>query len=255
MIDFFKYQATGNDFVMIDNRQGQVAPTDYTLFERLCHRRFGIGADGVILLQTHREADFEMLYYNADGRPGSMCGNGGRATVRFAQALGIAQAHTRFLAVDGPHEADLLPDLIWLKMGSISPIEDIGPQAWYLNTGSPHYVQWLDHGLDELDVYQAGRAVRYNDRFRTEGTNVNYVQTLAPGLLQVRTYERGVEDETYSCGTGVTAAAWVYRHRIGYTDGPIRLRTLGGELQVDFRTDGVWLGGPAVCVFSGRWID
>ncbi|MFN7640578.1 MAG: diaminopimelate epimerase, partial [bacterium] len=158
-LTFYKYQATGNDFVLIDNRSGQVDPDDYVFFEQLCHRRFGVGADGVILLGSDADTDFAMHYYNADGRPGSMCGNGGRAVVRFAQHLGLVQQQAHFVAIDGLHEASMEQDQIWLKMGAVSQIEALGPEAYYLDTGSPHYVRWCQ-GVQALDVYTEGRAVR-----------------------------------------------------------------------------------------------
>jgi diaminopimelate epimerase len=256
-LKFHKYQGAGNDFVMIDNRGAHpFDPADEGRIRQLCDRRFGIGADGLILLEEHSDCDFEMIYFNADGRPGSMCGNGGRCAVAFAYFLGLIGSTTRFLAVDGFHEARLQgDDWVELKMGAVNSVE-AGNDYYFLDTGSPHYVVFVDD-LETVDVLGQGRAIRYSDRFREKGTNVNFVQVSGKGI-SVATYERGVEDETLSCGTGVTAAAMAY-----YLQQPaagrqtVDIKAKGGELQVRFQpkengfTD-VWLCGPAVRVFEGR---
>lgn len=252
-LTFFKYQGTGNDFVMVDNRKLTFPTDDEALVKQLCDRRMGVGADGLILLQDHSEYDFEMVYYNADGRLGSMCGNGARCTVRFAKHLGVIEDVAYFLAADGEHQASVERDLIQLKMNDVQGVEQIGSD-FYLNTGSPHYVRFVEN-VEELDVYSEGRAVRYNDRFREVGTNVNFVEKLADDTLFVRTYERGVEDETLSCGTGVTACALV-AGMLGFKS-PVKVKTLGGDLEVAFERDGmgfkyIYLIGPAKQVFTGN---
>ncbi|PRY16235.1 diaminopimelate epimerase [Pontibacter ummariensis] len=252
-ISFYKYQGTGNDFVMVDNRKHNFPAEDEALVKSLCDRRTGVGADGLILLQDHPDYDFEMVYYNADGRVGSMCGNGGRCAVRFARQLGVIEDVACFLAADGEHQASVERDLIQLKMNDVKEVEQVG-EDYYLNTGSPHYVRFVED-VQALDVYEEGRAVRYNDRFKAVGTNVNFVQRLSENEIYVRTYERGVEDETLSCGTGVTACALVASLK-GFNS-PVKVKTLGGELEVSFeRTEEggfkhIYLIGPAKLVFTG----
>lgn len=259
-LSFHKYQGTGNDFVMIDDRGGRsgLQRHDEARIRRLCDRRFGIGADGLILLRDHAAYDFEMVYFNADGREGSMCGNGGRCTVAFAKYLGLIGTATRFLAVDGEHEARIDPAAHWveLRMGDVRHVEQ-GAGHFFLNTGSPHYVVFVDD-LSTIDVVGEGRAIRYSDRFRAEGTNVNFVQAHTGGGISVGTYERGVEDETLSCGTGVTASAIAhYLRRPGPDRQVVDIQVKGGRLQVRFqpRDDGfsdIWLCGPAERVFEGE---
>jgi diaminopimelate epimerase len=254
MQPFYKYQGTGNDFIMIDDRTVQF-PVNQALIERLCHRRFGIGADGLILLQNAEGYDFKMVYFNADGREGSMCGNGGRCTVRFAQDLGIFEDSTTFLAVDGPHKAVACEGEIFLKMGDVSGIQQFD-NYFFMNTGSPHHVAFVED-LDQTDVVAEGQQIRYSPTYETQGgTNVNFVQVLDEQNLYVRTYERGVEDETYSCGTGVTACALAAHLQFGMLD-PINIVTKGGQLRISFvkqsdtSFDNIYLIGPAVRVFEG----
>ncbi|EJF09216.1 MULTISPECIES: diaminopimelate epimerase [Pontibacter] len=251
-LSFYKYQGTGNDFVMIDNRKLTFPATDEQLIKSLCNRRTGIGADGLILLQNHDDYDFEMVYYNADGRLGSMCGNGARCTVRFAKQLGVIEDVAYFLAADGEHQATIEREEIQLKMTDVVGVERI-EDDFYLNTGSPHYVRFVEN-IDNLDVYAEGRLVRYSPRFNAVGTNVNFVQRLSDNSIYVRTYERGVEDETLSCGTGVTACALI----AGLTgmESPVSVKTPGGNLKVAFEQDGmgfryIYLIGPAKLVFTG----
>ncbi|MVM38183.1 diaminopimelate epimerase [Spirosoma sp. HMF3257] len=252
--DFFKYQGTGNDFILIDDRNETFPATDQALVERLCHRRFGIGADGLILLRNDPEYDFRMVYFNADGAEGSMCGNGGRCIVRFAHDLGLFASETRFLAVDGEHSAVVTEETISLKMSEVAGIDGHGGLT-FLNTGSPHIVQFVDD-LESLDVVSEGRSIRYDSRFQPGGTNVNFAQIVDGNTLFVRTYERGVEDETYSCGTGVTAVALVANSQLNMPD-PVFIKTLGGNLRVSFnakaeeRFDNIYLIGPAKRVFAG----
>lgn len=252
-LTFEKYQGTGNDFVMIDNRDSFFDTDHYALVAQLCDRRRGVGADGLILLQNQLGYDFEMVYFNADGRPGSMCGNGGRCAVQFAKQLGIISDQAYFLAVDGNHAATVdAAGWVSLKMNDVSDVEK-GADYYYLDTGSPHYVQFVD-ALDAFNVLTEGRNVRYNDRFKEAGTNVNFAQPLPETALFVRTYERGVEAETFSCGTGVTATALAASYR-GATS-PVAIRTLGGELRVTFEATptgftNIYLIGPAQHVFTG----
>ena len=257
-MDFSKYQGTGNDFVLIDDRAapgraGTFPQTDQALVERLCHRRFGIGADGLILLQNDPDYDFRMVYFNADGAEGSMCGNGGRCIVRFARDLGLFESETRFRAVDGEHVAVVCEEDIFLKMGNVAGIETRAGLT-FLNTGSPHVVHFVDD-LESVDVVAEGRAIRYDATF-PGGTNVNFAQVLDDHTVFVRTYERGVEDETYSCGTGVTAVALVAHQQLAMPD-PVFIQTLGGNLRVSFnpqpdsRFTDIYLIGPAKRVYTG----
>lgn len=248
---FYKYQGTGNDFIMIDDRECVFPAHDVALIERLCHRRFGIGADGLILLRSHPTADFEMLYHNADGKIGSMCGNGGRATVQFAHDLAVIENSTTFMAVDGLHDAHLKDGWVHLKMSDVSAIEK-AEDSFFMNTGSPHFVQWVNK-IDTHAVFEEGKKVRYSDRFAPGGTNVNFMEKL-DNVLTVRTYERGVEDETYSCGTGVTACA--ISASFSGMKSPVQISTKGGRLAVSFELKNdvytnIYLMGPAVKVFEG----
>lgn len=256
-IPFHKYQGAGNDFILLDQRAEQYLQRgDAELIRRWCDRRFGIGADGLILLQRREGYDFEMIYFNADGGEGSMCGNGGRCIAAFAHYLGIFQETCRFLAVDGAHEARLLPDgWVELRLGDVAEVEQ-GDGYCFLDTGSPHYVRFVEN-LQGLDVVGEGRAIRYSARFRAQGTNVNFVEVREHGLA-VATYERGVEDETLACGTGVTAAAIAHYQQKASTSGPQRvsIQAKGGQLEVRFEPHGagftqVWLAGPAERVFEG----
>ena len=267
-IPFYKYQGTGNDFVMIDQRVQQfLKKTDTAIINHLCDRRFGIGADGLILLENpdvpNSGIDFKMVYFNADGSESSMCGNGGRCLTAFAHFLGVFKEKCRFMAIDGEHEATINADnWVELKMIDVKNIE-IGNDYFLLNTGSPHYVVFTED-LTDIDVYENGRAIRYSERFHTEGVNVNFVEILnspsggrgAAGI-EVATYERGVEAETFSCGTGVTAAAIAYYLK-NHAATRVPIKTKGGLLEVHFEsnTEGifqnVWLCGPALQVFEGE---
>lgn len=255
-IKFSKYQGAGNDFILIDYRESELKNIDNKLVARLCDRRFGIGADGLMLLQQHDSFDFEMVYYNADGNLGSMCGNGGRCIVAFAKHLGIIDSETNFLAVDGPHYAKITAAENWveLQMIDVDAINKDG-DAFVLNTGSPHYVSKVND-LAALDVYTKGKEIRNNDTYKAEGINVNFVEDKGDHLF-VRTFERGVEDETFACGTGVTAVAMAMalQKEPGYIETPIEV--LGGKLQINFDYDAgkftnVFLCGPAEKVFEGN---
>ncbi|MDC6351768.1 diaminopimelate epimerase [Zeaxanthinibacter sp. PT1] len=252
-ITFYKYQGTGNDFIMIDNRQFQFNKNDTKLIASLCDRRFGIGADGLILLETDPDYDFRMVYYNADGGEGSMCGNGGRCIVAFASDLEVIGNEARFIAVDGPHTANIEGELISLKMQDVHEIEQ-NSKYYYLNTGSPHHVQEIQE-LDTFPVREEGAKIRY-DRYGEAGSNINFVKHEGDKKFYVRTYERGVEDETYSCGTGVTAVALAMHGKKDEDPQEYTIRTLGGELKVRFVWNGehysdIYLLGPAERVFKG----
>lgn len=253
-LHFYKYQGTGNDFIVLDNRNNNYSLTKEQV-ALLCHRRFGIGADGLMLLNTHSDYDFEMKYYNADGGESTMCGNGGRCLVKFAADRGVIRREYRFIAIDGEHEASIeLDGTVALKMNDVRQVQqDRG--NFILNTGSPHYVDMVNDVM-ALNVVERGRQIRYSDTFKKEGINVNFVElTPDPDKIIVRTYERGVEDETYSCGTGVTAAALVcYHNENGYNH--VEVKTKGGDLRVEFdkideHYQNIWLIGPAVKVFEG----
>ncbi len=251
---FYKYQGTGNDFVIVDNREVNHSTLSQEKIHRICDRRFGIGADGFMLLNNKAGYDFEMIYYNADGHEGSMCGNGGRCIVQFAHDIGIDRNNFKFLAVDGEHLADIEDGLVSLKMSDVGHIDQFDTYA-VLNTGSPHYVKQVTN-LAGMDVFTEGRNIRYNDEFKEKGINVNFVELLNNGALKVRTYERGVENETFSCGTGVTAAALVFYQQETGTNS-IDIEVLGGKLNVSYNRnadgsyDNIWLKGPALKVFEG----
>ncbi len=257
-IRFHKYEGTGNDFVLIDQRQTQyLTRQDTAIIEKICDRRFGIGADGLILLQLTDGFDFEMVYFNSDGRESTMCGNGGRCIAAFAHSLGVAGEHCRFLAIDGPHEANIKGDWVELKMSDVNEIES-GDGSFILNTGSPHYVVFAED-LSDLNIVESGQVIRYSERFRKEGINVNFVERTADGI-EVATYERGVEDETLSCGTGVTAAAISFSlANPGSKMNEIAIATKGGKLKVRFEKkvgggfENIWLCGPARQVFKGDY--
>ncbi|MFZ4862176.1 diaminopimelate epimerase [Sphingobacterium sp. Mn56C] len=255
-LTFFKYQGAGNDFILIDNRSGGFDRNNESLVHQLCDRRFGIGADGLMLLQAVENYDFEMVYYNADGKEGTMCGNGGRCIVAFARDLGIITHKTVFLAVDGEHIADITADQVNLGMIDVHQV-DRDADAFVLNTGSPHYVTEVTN-LQEFNVYQEGYAIRNNATYgKAGGINVNFIEAEGQGYF-LRTFERGVEDETYACGTGATAAAMAValsRDLTGAIEIPIRV--VGGQLSIAFNRQGnnfteVFLKGPANYVFQGE---
>jgi len=237
---------------MIDNRELELELSQ-TQIAQLCNRRFGIGADGLILLEEENDV-VQMVYYNSDGAPSSMCGNGGRCFVDFAQNLNVLRDEGAFLAVDGMHPFKMEGRLVSLKMGVVSEIETIG-EAVYINTGSPHYITMVEDVL-EIDLINDARKIRYNDRFSAKGTNVNFVEMM-DGVTHIRTYERGVEDETLSCGTGATACAIAMHHFGNVSETSMPIKVLGGKLIVSFEpnSDGsysnIWLTGPTTRVFEG----
>lgn len=276
MQQFFKYQGAGNDFIVIDNRLRTFDASNCLTISKLCDRRFGIGADGLMLLQEKEGYDFEMVYFNADGREGSLCGNGGRCIVAFAHALGLFKDKTVFLAADGEHTAYLtvadpgtgtlaadsgsnhfaVNYTVKLQMNDVSSIRKDG-DAWVLDTGSPHFVQEAAD-LSRFPLLDEARKIRYGVKYGEKGINVNYVEALPGGGFAIRTYERGVEDETLACGTGATAAALAMAHQKGL-EGSFRtpIRALGGQLTIHFHKQGflfteIYLEGPATFVYEGK---
>ncbi|PQJ12201.1 diaminopimelate epimerase [Flavipsychrobacter stenotrophus] len=253
---FYKYQGTGNDFILLDNRAGNLQLTTAQI-AGMCHRRFGVGADGLMLLEQVDGYDFRMVYYNSDGSESTMCGNGGRCITAFAALLGVIGDKARFLAVDGEHTATIhLDGTISLHMSDVVNIE-FNEDFTVLDTGSPHYVEFVEDVVN-IDVYSEGYEIRNQDEYQPAGINVNFVQIVGDTQLLVRTYERGVEDETLSCGTGVTAAAIA---ATGDTTGIFltEIETPGGVLQVSFTKDtptsakNVVLIGPAEFVYAGEF--
>lgn len=252
---FYKYQGTGNDFVLIDNRLLQFSKNNTKLIHQLCDRKFGIGADGLILLENDAEYDFKMVYYNSDGNESTMCGNGGRCMVAFANFLGVIQNETTFRAIDGKHYASINGDIVNLQMQDVSTIEQHDGYV-FLNTGSPHHVTFTEE-ISQIDIKTKGASIRYGAPYFEEGANVNFVKKLSDTEFRVRTYERGVEDETLSCGTGVTAVALAMYHLKETTETTLTLQVEGGTLQVSFEPDGtayknIFLQGKATQVFKGE---
>lgn len=255
-LHFYKYQGTGNDFVILDNRKGEFSNLTTKQIRFLCDRRFGIGADGLMLLNNKEPFDFEMKYFNADGRESSMCGNGGRCLVKFAYHMGIHRNSYLFSAVDGDHEAEIdLDGTVSLRMCDVFEVKAVNGGDFILNTGSPHYVKIVNN-IDKLDVFTKGQQIRNSEPFAKEGINVNFVEHRDEDEIYVRTYERGVENETLSCGTGVTAAALAcYHNETGFND--VVVLTKGGKLNVEYDRvsdklyKNIWLSGPADKVFEG----
>ena len=252
---FHKYQGTGNDFIIIDNRDNAISLTESQI-NNLCDRKFGVGADGLMLLENHKESDFFMKYYNSDGNESTMCGNGGRCLVQFAKSLNIIEKETTFKAIDGEHKAIINSNsTVSLQMLDVHEINIVNTN-YYLNTGSPHYITFREN-IDKIDVYNRGREIRYSAEFEPNGTNVNFVE-VQNGKIYVRTYERGVENETLSCGTGVTASAICASLYTKSDKNSYDIITKGGNLNVSFKkidkniyTD-IWLTGPAEFVFEGE---
>ncbi len=255
-VEFYKYQGTGNDFVILENRNQQYDHLTQKQVKQICDRRFGIGGDGLMLLNKHPELDFEMKYYNADGNESSMCGNGGRCLVQFAKNQGMFKSTYQFMAIDGRHEADIdMRNIVRLKMKDVDKVDYHSSYA-ILNTGSPHFVKFATN-VEDIDVMQTGQEIRNSKAFAAEGINVNFVETIDEDSIFVRTYERGVEDETLSCGTGVTASALMNAHNEkGFNR--VEVKTPGGHLSVEFNKiddehfDNIWLCGPAEFVYKGE---
>jgi len=254
-LEFYKYQGAGNDFVMIDNRSGFFPKDNTQLIAHLCDRRFGIGGDGLILLENDTDTDFKMVYYNSDGNQSSMCGNGGRCLVAFAKDLKVIEDKTTFIATDGLHHASFEENgLVSLQMIDVTAI-DIKKDHSFLNTGSPHHVQMVD-ALEHYNIKEEGAAIRYGELYGTAGSNINFVKKIDDTTFRLRTYERGVEDETLACGTGATAVA-IAMNATGQTEATaININVEGGKLVVSFDKTAngftnVFLKGPAEFVFKG----
>ena len=254
-LHFNKYQGTGNDFIMVDNRDSTFPKKNIELINKLCDRRFGIGADGLILLETSEKYDFTMVYFNADGNEGSMCGNGGRCIVAFAKSLAVIDKETTFEAVDGLHYASIKNSIVSLQMINVEIVEEF-ENYLFLNTGSPHHI-CFNNEVETINVKELGAKIRYGAPYFQEGTNVNFAEQISDNSFKVRTYERGVEDETLACGTGATAVAIAANKSNKTTANSINLEVLGGNLEVSFIRKGdsysnVFLKGPAEFVFEGN---
>lgn len=260
-ITFYKYEGTGNDFVIIDNRDGELKENSHKLWKNLCDRRFGIGADGLMLLQKKKGYDFKMVYFNSDGNESSMCGNGGRCITHFAKKMGVIKGNkAKFVAIDGDHEATIKGDVVKLKMRDVNKIEtEVKDKKEHstLNTGSPHYVMFTGDVM-HTDIVQQGRTIRNSAPFKKEGINVNFVEVREKDIPLLRTYERGVEDETLSCGTGTVATALVLAEKNKSTaKDHCDIQTMGGKLKVWFNKTkngfkDVWLEGPVKMVYTGK---
>jgi diaminopimelate epimerase len=255
-INFFKYEGTGNDFVMIDNRKETFPKDDVKLIAHLCNRRFGIGGDGLILLENDANSDFKMVYFNSDGNQSTMCGNGGRCLVAFANKLYIIDKSATFTAIDGLHHATISDEgIVSLQMKNVDSVTNSTDYV-FLDTGSPHHVQ-LVSDLFHINVKENGSAIRYDDLYGHSGANVNFVKQINSDTFSIRTYERGVEDETLSCGTGATAVAIAMKFIGKTTSNAIKINVEGGKLEVSFDNNegkftNVFLKGPATFVFEGK---
>jgi diaminopimelate epimerase len=261
-MDFYKYEGTGNDFVIIDDRDFKFPTADTALVAKLCNRRFGIGADGLILLQEKAGLPY-MKYFNSDGQESSMCGNGGRCFARFMHELGTIGEEAFFEAIDGIHavKLDFDSQQVALKMIDVTQITALEEGVYELNTGSPHYVQFKSENVKELPIVELAKAIRYNSNYGESGINVNFANLVGLKEITIRTYERGVEDETLSCGTGATAVALAAAKFIGLPEGnhALAVKVEGGDLTIRFYYDenkgqfsNIWLVGPANQVFKGK---
>lgn len=259
MLAFFKYHGAGNDFIFIDGREN-LANLNQQQIAFMCNRQKGIGADGLMILLDSKQYDFEMIYYNSDGLEGSMCGNGGRCITSFAWDCGIQKEKYHFLAIDGAHQAKILKHngfekTVELKMGDVNKVISKSDH-FEIDTGSPHYLKFASE-INNINVFEEGRKIRYSDDYKKSGINVNFIEEKGNKLF-VRTYERGVENETLACGTGVTAAAIASAFRQNGLYQHFEIETLGGHLQVDFDINtssyftNIRLTGPAAFVFKGK---
>ncbi len=255
MILFSKYHGAGNDFIIIDNRSGTFVP-DTELIKSLCDRHFGVGADGLMLLEAAPGFDFAMRYFNSDGNESTMCGNGGRCITLFAKQLGVIGKNVRFRGIDGEHLSEILENgLVRLKMKDVENIE-VGDDYYFMDTGSPHFVCFVDD-INKIDVNTEGRMIRNSHNISKGGTNVNFVQPNG-SKINIRTYERGVESETLACGTGSVASAIAFNHYFESDENELLINALGGELKVSFTKNGdtryenIWLEGPAKHIFDGK---
>lgn len=248
---FYKYQGTGNDFVMIDNRNLSFPKENTTLVNKLCNRHFGIGADGIILIENNNQYDFRMIYFNADSSE-TFCGNGARCAVAFAKQLKMIDSKSNFIAFDGPHYAEIKDEIISLQMIDVHDIK-VNQNSVFVYTGTQHHIEMVDN-LDNYPVFENGKNIRYS--YDDPGSNVNFTQKINETTFRVRTYEKGVENETLACGTGVTAVA-IAMHKTNQTkSNHITLPVEGGRLEVSFEAEkemykNVFLKGPATFVFKG----
>ncbi len=255
-ITFDKYEGTGNDFVMIDNRNDFFPKNDIKLIAQLCDRRFGIGADGLILLENDSNSEFKMVYYNSDGNQSTMCGNGGRCIVAYAKKLNIIKSSATFMAIDGIHHATVSEEnSVSLQMKDVNFVK-LEPNYSFLDTGSPHHIEMVSE-ISTIDVKSKGAAIRYSAIYDPAGTNVNFVEQINEDIFSIRTYERGVEDETLSCGTGATAVAIAMNFSGKTNSNNITINVQGGKLEVSFDKNdshysNVSLKGPATFVFQGK---
>ena len=254
-LTFYKYQGTGNDFVIIDDRDSKF-PDDQALIRSICNRHFGVGADGLILVRNSSEADFHMLYFNSDGRLSSMCGNGGRCLAQFVvKSLGFGAEEGSFMAFDGIHRFRIMANAqVKLEMGNVKEVSP-AQKDYFLDTGSPHYVAFHKH-VEDADLITMAHKVRYSEPYEQAGVNVNLVEIRKDGLF-MRTYERGVEDETLSCGTGMVAAALAWAFRDPRITSPVNISAPGGKTKVHFEKnnsayENIWLEGPAIESFKGQ---
>ncbi len=266
ILQFTKASGAGNDFVIVDNMTGSLHADYSRLAVALCSRHFGIGADGLLVIEPSPRADFSMLYYNADGSYGAMCGNGGRCAARFAFLHNLAGTHLTFEALDHIYRAETVANGVKLHMKEPRDLQtnitlhlaNSAYEATAINTGTPHAVIFVED-LKNLDVENLGRAIRFSKEFAPEGTNPNFVQRLDGNEIKLRTYERGVEAETLACGTGSVAAAIVSHIRFGIQS-PVTVNVQSGEeLRVHFKTSGdnftdVILEGSAHILFEGKVI-
>jgi len=254
MLKFYKYHGAGNDFVLIDNFNEKLFEFSVEHIIKICNRRFGVGADGFMILKKHSEYDFEMDYYNSDGSGGTMCGNGGRCIVAFAKKLGIIDNYAKFIASDGLHEAYINKNIVRLRMSDVNSINKIG-EDYNCYTGSPHYIKF-EKDVDNKDVFTEGRRIRNSELYKKEGINVNFVKIYNDNTLIIRTYERGVEAETFACGTGAVASALSFAEINNKISGEYIIKAKGGELKVSFEKNNqiyknIWLTGLAELVFEG----
>ena len=255
-LKFYKYHGTGNDFILINNIENKISLSSKQI-SYLCNRHLGIGADGLMLLNKSKKYDFEMEYFNSDGSGGTMCGNGGRCIVAFAKKLGIINENTTFNASDGEHTANITnKNIVTLKMANVEDVNKLEISKYFCNTGSPHYVSF-EKSINTKDVYTEGKAIRNSKNYKEEGTNVNFVEKITDNSIFVRTYERGVENETLSCGTGVVASALSFYKNSENKKNSINIKTLGGNLEVKFNFENniftqIYLTGPTKLVFNGE---
>lgn len=250
-LNFSKYQGTGNDFILIDDRDHSF-PQKADIIQKLCDRKFGIGADGLILIQDHPNHDYRMIYFNSDGSQ-SLCGNGSRCGFSFAQSLNLVSDTATFETTDGIHQIKQVDDLVHFQLFNVRQLDKLNEKEWYINTGSPHHIVIVEN-VNDINIVSEGRRIRNLPTYSSQnGTNVNFAQLLQ-AKVKIRTYERGVEDETLSCGTGATAVG-IMAGKLGYNS-PIHIETVGGNLEVHFKTASdeftdIWLAGPAEKVFEG----